>query len=201
MTDEELRFILQIGSYILSPVCRFSDEAMTGIVRHSHGSPYWCHFFGKALLEQEIELAGSVEAFLSSSPQRTIDAEKVTRFLASLPTRPDCNVYEQQLYAITMEDDRIAKVLLEIARVDRGLIASPAVYRALERRGEIAPDVARHIIDEMLTTTDVFEVSGRSLDNVSFYFRDPNFKRYILIRNAGLSLPEEVSGAGIKSFH
>jgi hypothetical protein len=53
MNDEELRFILEIGGYILSPACTFSDDAMDEIVRHSHGAPYWCHFLGKALVEQE----------------------------------------------------------------------------------------------------------------------------------------------------
>jgi energy-coupling factor transporter ATP-binding protein EcfA2 len=187
MTDEELRFILEIGSYILGPVCTFSEDVKTQIVRYSHGAPYWCHFFGKALIDQERELAGSLEAFLNSSPPRTIDADKVNRLLAALPRLPECDLYEVQLNAITMGDDRIAKVLLEIARVEHSIIRSPAVYGALEQRGEITKDMARQVIDDMLSqATSVFEVTGRSLDIVSFYFRDPNFKRYILIRNAGL---------------
>jgi hypothetical protein len=187
MTDEELRFILQIGSYILSPVCTIADDATSEIVKYSHGAPYWCHFFGKALLEQEIELAGSVEAFVNSSPPRVIDTEKVRLLLDTLPQRPDCNVYEQQLQSITMDDPRIQKVLLEIAGVDRNIINSPVVYRAIGQKGEIENSVAHQVVDEMLDqATSVFDITGRSLDTVSFYFRDPNFKRYILIRNAGL---------------
>jgi hypothetical protein len=187
MTNEELRFILQIGSYILSPICTFTEDATGEIVEQSHGAPYWCHFLGKALIEQEIELAGSVGAFVASSPPRSIDADRVRSLLESLPNRPDCNVYEQQLNSITMEDTRIQKVLLEIAKIERSIINSPAVYRAIELQGEIEKDVARQVIDEMLgMATSVFEVTGRSLDTVSFYFRDPNFKRYILMRNAGL---------------
>jgi hypothetical protein len=187
MTNEELRFILQIGSYILSPVCTFSDSAMAEIVQHSHGAPYWCHFLGKALIEQEIDAAGSVEAFSNSSPPRTIDADQVRSLLESLPKRPDCNIYEQQLNSITMEDHRIQRVLLEIAKLDRSIINSPAVYRAIEQQNEVDKNVARQVIDDMLgMATSVFEVTGRSLDTVSFYFRDPNFKRYILMRNAGL---------------
>lgn len=190
MNDDELGFILQIGAHILAPVCTLGREAMTGIVRHSHGAPYWCHFLAKALIEQEIELAGSVAAFLNSSPSRTIDADKVQALLTSLPGRPDCSIYENALEQITMEDERIARVLLEIASIDRNIINSPAVYRALERQGTISRDVAREVIEAMLRApTSQFEERGRSLDTVSFAFRDPNFKRYILIRNAGLFLP------------
>jgi ABC-type dipeptide/oligopeptide/nickel transport system ATPase component len=187
MSDEELRFILQIGSYILSPVCTFSDQAMSEVVNHSHGAPYWCHFLGKVLVEREIEAEGSFESFLNAPTGRIIGDEKVKPLLESLPQRPDCSIYEQQLDEITMEDERIAKVLLEIAKVDRSIINSPVVYRAIEQHSEITQDVAREIIDDIIAmTTSPLELRRRSLDTVTFSFRDPNFKRYILMRNAGL---------------
>ncbi|HUB11150.1 MAG TPA: hypothetical protein VMB34_04260 [Acetobacteraceae bacterium] len=188
MTNEELRFILEIGSYILSPVCGFANESIGEIVRHSHGAPYWCHFLGKALIEQEVDSVGSVEQFLNSSPPRVIGIDKVVSLLAALPTRPDCNIYEQQLTSITMQDPRIQQVLLEIAKVDSSIINSPVVYTAIEQRGELDVGLARQVVDDMLAMdASSFEVTRRSLDTVSFFFRDPNFKRYILMRNAGLA--------------
>ena len=107
--------------------------------------------------------------------------------MISLPQLPDCSMYENALEQITMQDERIARVLLEVARIDRNIINSPALYAALERQGAISRDTAREVVEGMLAApTSQFDVRGRTLDTVSFSFRDPNFKRYILIRNAAL---------------
>jgi hypothetical protein len=189
MTAEELRFILQIGSYILSPVCILTDGAMDAIVRHSYGSPYWCHFLAKALVEQEIEAAGSSEAFLASSPPRRIDMAEVDALVSVLATRPDCSICEAALKQVTMGDERIGRVLRAIARIDDTIITSSAVARVVETEAAVSRDMASRMIEEMLRMpAGPFEERGRLLDTVSFAFRDPNFKRYILLRDAGLPL-------------
>jgi hypothetical protein len=132
-------------------------------------------------------LAGSIASLLSARPLRNIDMDKVNALLAALPERPDCSLYEQQLDAITMDDMRIRRVLLTIAKIDSSIIHSPAIYRDLTRQRKVTKEIAGRVVEDMIgMPTSPFEVRGRSLDTVSFSFRDPNFKRYILMRNAGL---------------
>jgi hypothetical protein len=192
MTDEELRLILEIGSYILSPYCIYTEPAMDEIVRHCYGSPFWCHFIARVLLQQKLESAGNWEQFmnLNGTPNdwRQVKPEDVTSLLTALPQRADCKIYEEPLMKqIIMRDATTAKVLLNIAKSQESIISSAAVCSSLESEEGISKDITLQTINSILQMpASPFQERGRIRDIVSFSFVDPNFKRYILMRNAGL---------------
>jgi len=191
MEDAELRLILEIGSYMLSPYCSYAEAAMDEIIRHCYGSPYWCHFFARALLQQKLEAAGSFERFMDTDAYanglRHVEHEEVIALLAALSQRADCKTYEEALKQITIKDETMARVLLGIAIQAESIISSASVANWLQKEREISKDVTVGTINAILQMpASPFEERGRIRDIVSFSFRDPNFKRYILIRNAGL---------------
>jgi len=191
MNDAELRLILEIGSYILSPYCSYAEAAMDEIVRHCYGSPYWCHFLARALLQQKLETVGSFERFMDigayANGSRQVEHDEVTALLAALPQRADCRIYEEALEQITVEDETTARVLLGIAIQPKSIISSASVAKWLEQEQAISKDIVMTTINTILQMpAGPLEERVRIRDIVSFSFRDPNFKRYILIRNAGL---------------
>jgi hypothetical protein len=185
MQDDELRLILKIGESILAKYnYSFSPEAMDEIIKHSYGSPYWCHFFARALIQQELDLAG--EFFLTPSLPKRFSKEEVVSIINTLADRSDCGIYEEALKLITFGDVITAKILLRIAKEVESAIFSTAVANSLVGEG-ISSDVVMATINDWLQMPDgPFEERRRIRDLVSFSFKDPNFKRYILIRNAGL---------------
>jgi len=194
MTYEELRSILDIGSYILTPYCDFADAAKDEIVRLCYGSPYWCHFIAQSLVKQKLELAGSLVQFIDikSDDLRTIDQKNVISLIKELPHKADTTTFEELFKQITMGNETIAKILLTIAKNPENLISSSLVSTLLQREEGISKDITIKTIEGMLKMTNSpFVEINRILDTFSFSFLDPNFRRYILIRNVGLSVKIE----------
>lgn len=187
MTEKELRQIISIGSTILSPNYSFHPLAVDEIVKNSYGSPFWCHFFAKALIQEELELAGGPEYFLTPPVPKVFTNEAVTSLISSLPERSDCRLFEEALKLITMNDEITAKILLCIARNNEGVISSAALCQNLEDEDISKPEVLATIEGFLKLPSAPFIERGRIRDIVSFSFSDPNLKKYILIRNAGLS--------------
>jgi len=186
MMDDELRQIIDIGSAILSPNYSFHPYAIEQIVKTSYGSPYWCHFFARALITHELELAGSAEFFLTPPKPRDFTKEDVDLLIASLPTRADCMLFEEALKLLTMQDETTAKILLCIARHSEGVISSATICSTLESEGISKADIMETIEGFLKLSNAPFAERSRIRDIVSFSFVDPNLKKYILIRNAGL---------------
>jgi len=191
MRDEELRLILQLGSYVLTNYCNYTEPAIDEIIHHCYGSPYWCHFMAKSLLQQKIESAGRFSQFMNlnitDSMVRQVRQEDVTSLLTGLPRQATCRIYEEALKQITMGDEITAKVLLGIARNQESVISSKSACDLLESDEQISRDITIETISGILQMKDSpLEERGRIRDIVSFSFRDPNFKRYILMRNASL---------------
>jgi hypothetical protein len=186
MTEEELRQILFIGSTILSPNYGFHPFAEDQIVKYSYGSPYWCHFLARALITRELELAGSPEFFLSPSKPKQFTKDDVDALIASLPDRADCRLFEEALNLLTMHDETTAKILLCLAHHSEGVISSAQICRSLEADGISKEDVIETIEGFLKLSSAPFVERSRIRDIVSFSFSDPNLKKYILIRNAGL---------------
>lgn len=189
MTEDELRQILSIGSFILSPNYGFHPFAVEEIVRHSYGSPYWCHFFARALVAKELDLAGSPEFFLTPAQPKQFSRDDVAALIESLPDRADCTLFEEALKLLTMHDELTAKILLSIAQHSEGVISSVQICQSLETQGVSKADVIATIEGFLTLSSAPFVERSRIRDIVSFSFADPNLKKYILIRNGGLARP------------
>jgi Cdc6-like AAA superfamily ATPase len=187
MTENELRQILSIGATILSPNYGFHPFAVDEIVRQSYGSPFWCQFFAKGLIQQELELAGSPEYFLTPSTPKEFTRDDVMALVASLPNRPDCRLFEEALGLITVQDTLTARILLCIANSKEGVISSAKVCSELESQGISKADVIATIEGFLKLSSVPLVERSRIRDIVTFSFADPNLKKYILIRNAGLA--------------
>jgi hypothetical protein len=187
MTEDELRQILSIGSTILAPNYGFHPLAVEEIVKYSFGSPYWCHFLARALVTKELDLAGTPEFFLTPAQPKQFSKEEVSGLIESLPDRADCRLFEEALTLLTMHDELTAKILLCIAKHSEGVISSAQICQSLETQGISKEDVMATIEGFLKLSSAPFVERSRIRDIVSFSFADPNLKKYILIRNAGLS--------------
>jgi len=187
MTESELRLILSIGAAILSPNYGFHPLAVDEIVRNSYGSPFWCHFFARGLIQRELELAGSPKFFLTPSTPKEFTKDDVTALIASLPTRSDSTIFEEALSLITVQDNLTARILLSIATSKDGVISSAKICEKLERQGISKADVIATIEGFLKLSGNPLVERSRIRDIVTFSFADPNLKKYILIRNAGLA--------------
>jgi hypothetical protein len=159
---------------------------MAEIVRNCHGSPYWCHFLAKTLLEEQMDAAGGFELFSQSPSPRTIGSSDVWRLITSFPTNPKVGNWESALKQITLGSDKLRKVVRGIARSPESVISSATVAAELAADGISEQETLEAIKQILLMTGSPLEERARILDVISFTFRDPNFKRYILMRNAGL---------------
>ena len=186
MSEDELRMILALGSQIVGQYCTFETDAIEEVVDHCYGSPFWCHFLGKALLEQSQDSAGGFEEFVKRSTPKPIWRDNVTSVLQGLPRNPQSLYFEQILQSLTLADETTARVLLNIARQQQTPMSSSVVCKSLDCEG-IPRGIAMETINGLLEMGDSpFKVRGRIRDIVSFSFEDPHLKRYILIRNADL---------------
>ena len=87
----------------------------------------------------------------------------------------------------TLDDDLTAKVLLHIAASPRTIVSSSRVVSTLEEQEGISKEITLETIEGLIAKSNSpFVERTRIRDIVSFSFDDPNFKRYIRIRNAGL---------------
>ncbi|MCP4142946.1 MAG: hypothetical protein GY755_22100 [Chloroflexi bacterium] len=187
MSKIELEQILDLSSYILEPICHYTDDAKNAIVHHSHASPYWCHFLAKALLQNKMENTGSFEKFMRNTSWK-IKQYDVNLLLDQLPERSDCKIYEEALKQITMGDDITSKILLGLAEHKQSVISSALVLNEIGKSYKIDGNISSKTIDDILQLPNSpLEERGRIRDIVSFSFRDPNFKRYILLRRADLN--------------
>lgn len=200
MAQDELLGILAIGDYVLSPYLVFTPSAQHEIVANSHGSPFWCHSLAKALVNQRLEAAEDLRRFLDlrsvprGDPLRVVDGAGVHALLDALPTFAENRIWEEALNQITMQDPLTAHILGRIAHRPEGVISSAVCCSDLEQEG-VSPDDTRQTIEGILGMEgSPLEERGRIRDVVSFSFRDPNFKRYILLRRVGVD-PETPSGA------
>ena len=88
---------------------------------------------------------------------------------------------------ITLGDEVTAKIVLHIARNQESIISSASVCDSLEGEETIQSSNVMETIEGLLEMEgSPFRKRSQIRDLVSFSFYDPNFKRYILIRNAGL---------------
>jgi len=116
----------------------------------------------------------------------------VRSLVQGLPQRAVCKIYEEALKQITLEDEITAKVLLGITKNKGNVVSSSLVSNSLESEPEISKQITKETIEGMIRMKDSpFEERGRIRDIISFSFRDPNFQRYILMRNAGLETPPD----------
>lgn len=194
MRNEELGMILDIGSFLLEEFCNIQEDAKEEIIRNSHNSPYWCHLLARTAVLNKIESAGSFESFKEIRPAiRAFDIREVVR---SLPERPETRLFEELLEQTTMGDERAQKVLLQLASSDDSIMRSTKVVGDIEKNQGISTETAIAIIEAFLKLEAApFREQGRILDTISFSFQDPNFKRYIRIRNAGISLAADAAKA------
>jgi len=185
MRDEELGMILDIGSYLLEGMCTIREDAKGEIVRNSYHSPYWCHLLARTAILDKMESLGSFEEF----KQTAISISEVKNVLASLPERPETVLFEELLDAATMGDERLRKILLHIAKSSTNVVHSSSLCNEVMRDEALPPATTLAVIEGFLKlASEPFREQGRVLDSVSFSFQDPNFKRYIQIRNAGMSV-------------
>jgi energy-coupling factor transporter ATP-binding protein EcfA2 len=186
MTTDELSSILDIGSFILRNHLLITDDTIEQIIYHSSGSPYWCHFFAKALIQKQLEKAGNFERFLSltrSSPLN-INEQDFESILQNLPQNAECRLFEEQLQGITLGDELTTRILVYIAKNQNSIISSSLVCQELEKEQNISKkDIIETINGFLEMRNSPFEQKSKIRDIISFSFRDPNFQRYILIRH------------------
>jgi hypothetical protein len=184
MSNEELGMILDIGSCLLEGICKLRDDAKDEIVRNSYNSPYWCHLLARTALLEKIKSLGSFEAFRKTA----ISISEIIKVLESLSTRAETVLYEEILLSTTLGEDILQRILLNIARWPTSPIQSPKLCLQVKETENIPCETTRAAIEDFLKLrSGPFREQGRVLDAVSFVFQDPNFKRYIQIRNAGLA--------------
>src|SRR5664280_2668119 len=97
MSERELIDILLIGRYFLSQFCNYEDDAINSIARLANGSPFWCHFLARGVLQAKIESAGSWLGFLNAELPMSIAGRDVHKLVEALPERADCQLFETAL--------------------------------------------------------------------------------------------------------
>ena len=184
MTGEELRDVVEVGALILERHCQFSGEVVEGIVKNSFRSPYWCHFFAKALLENQMDTRQSFDRFRKPEKPVRIGAGEFDAMLEGLADNAECKLFEESLRAVTLGDDLNWRVLIAIAEQEDALIVNKEVVKQVVRgRGKVSTaDIAATVDGFLDMAHGPFELKSRIRDVCSFVFRDPNFKRYVLIR-------------------
>lgn len=182
MNEQELRGILRVGTMILEQHCRFSKNAIWNIVSNSHRSPYWCHFLAKSLLQRQIDCQGNFESFIKGKGNNKIDVAEVREAIVTLPDNPECRLYEEQLISVLMDDEINYRVLVRIAQQENYLITSRKIAESFTEEDLDNKIVLDTVNDFLSMPNGPFEVKATVRDNSSFSFKDPNFKRYILIR-------------------
>jgi hypothetical protein len=186
MTDEELAGIVTIGSYILAEYVSYTDAAIEAIARAAHGSPFWCQFLARGLLEAKIEIAGGWEAFVERRRRvQEITGDDVDALITALPNRADCRLYEESLRLTTMGDPVNEKVLGAIAQAREAINTTETVSRYLSRSGVDMADADATIKGFLGLPGSPLQEQGTVRSTVRFSFRDPNFKRYVLLRGLG----------------
>lgn len=184
MSSRELAEILQIGCRILAQFFDYADDAIEDIAHLSHGSPYWCHFLARAVLQDRMESMGGWNEFLGSRLPVPIRHWDVRQALSTLPERPDCHLYEEALLQAAMGDRTNMQVLRTIAAQPQSMISSSEVCGSLVNQG-IDAATGRETVEGLLSLPGIFEEHGRIRSIIQFSFRDPNFRRYILLRSGG----------------
>lgn len=182
MSEHELREILLIGRYILAQFCDYEDQAINSIAYLANGSPFWCHFLARGVLQAKIESAGSWLGFLDSSLPVTITEQDVRQLVAILPERADCQLFETALSQAAMGDATNMQVLRVLAAQPRSMISTAELGPSFASHG-IDAGVGRETVEGFLKLPGLLEEHGRIRDVVQFAFRDPNFRRYILLRS------------------
>ncbi len=189
MTYEELAIIVGIGSYILADYLTYGDDAVDVIAKAAHGSPYWCHYLARGVLQEKIEAAGSWEAFVESRTRpQVVTAAAVLGLINGLHRRPDCRIYEEVLKLTTMDDPINEQVIRAIAALPEEIISSRSISSSLQTSGIDEGDVKATIDGFLALDGSPLEDLGRIRDVVRLSFRDPNFKRYVLLRDMGLDV-------------
>ena len=181
MAKGELIEILLIGRHILAEFCDYDDTAIDRIADLANGSPYWCHFLARGVLQGKIDSAGSWVEFIDFRLPRRVTEEDVSRLVSALPTRADSHLYEEALSQAIMGDRTNMRVLQVIAAQPNSMISSAEVCESLASKG-IDANTGRETVEGLLSLPGIFEEHGRIRDVVQFAFRDPNFRRYILLR-------------------
>jgi energy-coupling factor transporter ATP-binding protein EcfA2 len=188
MTETELRSIVEIGNYVLSGYVTYTDAAVQAIAEVSSGSPYWCHYLARGLLLDKIEAAGSWDNFVDSPREvREVTADDVQALVAVLPNRADSRIYEEALRLTTMGDPISEKVLRSLATSSEAFVSSHSVVSDLSEKGIDREDTLETIEGFLNLEGSPLEEHGRVRDIVRLTFRDPNFKRYVLLRGVGTS--------------
>jgi len=184
MTAEELKEILDVGAFQLRKNCKISPDVIRQIVGSSYRSPYWCHFFAKTLLQDYLESEKSFENF--RRPQKNtviINNKGFNEMISGLQDNAECRLFEEQLKMVTLEDDINWSVLNAIAKQEDTVIISKKIVDQVSKSSNISESDIKATIHGFLDMQDgPFEVKSEIRDTRSFVFRDPNFKRYILVR-------------------
>jgi hypothetical protein len=171
-----------IGRYILEPFCTYEKDAVHSIARLAQGSPFWCHFLARGVLQAKIDSAGGWSSFRNSSVPANVTEDDVQRLVGSLAELANCQLYETALSQTVMGDDTNKRVLQIIAAQPDTMI-STAGLRSAFAQNNIDAKIGQETVEGFLTLPGVLEEHGRIRDVIQFAFQDPNFRRYILLRS------------------
>lgn len=183
MSEGELVEILLIGRYILAEFCDYEDTAIYSIARMANGSPFWCHFLARGVLQAKIESRRSWLNFLNSKLPVRVTEQDVHRLVASLPERADCQLFETALSQAVMGDTTNMQVLQVLAAQPKSMISTAELGPSFVDHG-IDEKIGQETVEGFLTLPGILEEHGRIRNVVQFAFRDPNFRRYILLRSS-----------------
>jgi len=191
MSKDELAEILLIGRYILAEFCDYDETAIHSIASLASGSPFWCHFLARGVLQAKIDEAGSWSSFLGSRRSARVTQEDVHKLLRSLPQRADCQLFETALSQVTMGDSTNLRVLQVLAAQPNSMISTAQLGSPFADNG-IDEEVGQETIEGLLTMPGIFQEYGRIRNVIQFAFTDPNFRRYVLLRGrlAGIEKAE-----------
>lgn len=112
------------------------------------------------------------------------DLEEEKTVFQGLPKNPECTIFEELLNAITLGDQLTSKILFNIAKNQKSIISSKQISSLLKAEENISEKDTNDTIKGILKMQgSPFKERSKIRDILSFSFIDPNFKRYILIRN------------------
>jgi hypothetical protein len=112
-----------------------------------------------------------------------ITEEDVAGLVAELPKRADCNIYETSLSQSVMGDETNKRVLQILAAQPDSLISTATLDASFTSQG-IDTTVWQETLKGFLKLPGIFKINGEIRDIVQFSFIDPNFRRYIMMRES-----------------
>lgn len=190
MERTELYAILEVGFYQLMRFVKAEPSCIDALVNIADGSPFWCHLLARTIVEQHIDGHSSFTQFLTGAEQIRLGIGDVERALACLPSHPDAQLFEDTYEMSTLGDIVNVNTLLHIAkRPERRYAARMIIESASRELGMQAADIERSLHDMLGLKAGPFERGQGVGAVVPFSFRDPNFRRYVLLRTKSAVRP------------